>query len=81
MADLKKQITQAAAQQPRRKRESLGAYFKGVRKEMGKVAWPTRKELGTYTIVVIATCAVFAAAFWLIDIGVLAFERGVLGIR
>ena len=62
------------------KKGGLREYFKGVRKEMGKVIWPTKKELGTYTAVVLATCAVFALGFWLIDTGVLAALRGILGI-
>ena len=55
-------------------------YFKGIKLEMSKVVWPTRKELGSFTAVVIATCAVFALGFWLIDTGVLAALRAVLGI-
>ena len=66
--------------QPAQQREGLGAYIKGVRKEMGKVIWPTRKELGAYTVVVLATCAVCALGFWLIDMGVLTALRQVLGI-
>ena len=61
-------------------REGLGAYFKGVRKEMSKVIWPTRKELGAFTAVVLITCAVCALGFWLIDMGVLTALRQVLGI-
>lgn len=59
---------------------SLMDYFKGVRLEMSKVVWPTRKELGSFTAIVLATCAVFALAFWAIDAGVLAALKGVLGI-
>ena len=55
-------------------------YFKGVKLEMSKVVWPTKKELGSFTAVVIATCAVFAVGFWLIDTGVLAALREILGI-
>lgn len=55
-------------------------YFKGVKLEMSKVVWPTKKELGSFTAVVIATCAVFALGFWLIDTGVLAALREILGI-
>ena len=55
-------------------------YFKGIKLEMSKVVWPTKKELGSFTAVVIATCAVFALGFWLIDTGVLAALRAVLGI-
>ena len=63
-----------------KKKGGLREYFRGVRKEISKVVWPTKKELGTYTAVVIATCAVFALGFWLIDTGVLAALRGILGI-
>lgn len=55
-------------------------YFRGIKLEMSKVVWPTKKELGSFTAVVIATCAVFALGFWLIDTGVLAALRAVLGI-
>ncbi len=47
-------------------------YFKGVKLEMKKVVWPTRQELGTYTVVVLCVCVAFALAFWVIDMGVLA---------
>ncbi|MDY6038815.1 MAG: preprotein translocase subunit SecE [Eubacterium sp.] len=62
------------------RRESVGEYLKGVRKEMGKVVWPTRKELGAYTVVVAATCAIFALGFWLVDLGVLALLKNILGV-
>ena len=52
--------------------KKLKEYFKGVKLEMKKVVWPTRKELGTFTAVVIATCAGFALLFWGVDSGVLA---------
>lgn len=47
-------------------------YLSGVKLEMKKVVWPTRKEVVSYTSIVIVTCAVFAFGFWLIDTGVLA---------
>ena len=65
---------------PKKKRGSLKDYFKGVKVDMKKVVWPTRKELGSYTVVVLVTCAVFALAFWGIDSGFLAILRGLLGI-
>ena len=60
--------------QPKQKKEKgrMKEYFKGVRLEMKKVVWPTRKELGSYTAVVLATCAAFALVFWGVDSGVLA---------
>ncbi len=60
--------------QPKQKKEKgrIKEYFKGVKLEMRKVVWPTRKELGAYTAVVLATCAAFALVFWGVDSGVLA---------
>ena len=59
----------------KKKKASFGEYFKGVRTEMKKVVWPTKKELVSYTAVVIMTCAIFALGFWLIDTGVLVALR------
>jgi preprotein translocase subunit SecE len=69
-----------AANAPKRERRSLKEYFKGVRLEMKKVVWPTRKELSSYTAVVLVLCAFFALAFWIIDSGFLAILKGLLGI-
>ena len=55
----------------------MRAYFKGVKLEMKKVVWPTRSELGSFTVVVLATCAAFALLFWGIDSGVLAAIRAI----
>ena len=64
----------------KKNRGSFREFYRGVRTEMKKVVWPTRKELVSYTGVVILTCAVFALGFWLIDTGVLAALRAVLGV-
>ena len=69
-----------AASAQKRKRGSIKEYFKGVKLEMKKVVWPTKKELGSYTVVVLVACAVFAVAFWAIDTGFLAALKGLLGI-
>lgn len=70
----------AQAKKDPKKRTGAREYFKGVKQELGKVIWPTKKELGSFTAVVIATCAVFALGYWLIDTGVLAALKGVLNI-
>ena len=62
------------------KKFSFKEYLRGVRTEMKKVVWPTRQEVVSYTAVVIAVCCAFALMFWLIDTGVLAALRAVLGI-
>ncbi|MBQ9890965.1 MAG: preprotein translocase subunit SecE [Firmicutes bacterium] len=42
-------------------------YFSGVRSEMKKVSWPSRKDTFKYTVVVIVVCAAFAVLFWVLD--------------
>ena len=69
-----------AAKDTTKKKAGMGEYFKGVKLEMKKVIWPTKKETTSYTAVVIVTCALFALGFWLIDTGVLAALRAVLGV-
>ncbi len=64
----------------KKKRTGFGEYYKGIKTEMKKVVWPTKKELASYTGVVVLTCAIFALGFWLIDTGVLAALRAVLGV-
>ena len=64
----------------KKERGKFGDYYKGEKTEMKKVVWPTKKEVASYTGVVIVTCAIFALGFWLIDTGVLAALRAVLGV-
>ena len=66
-----------AASAQKRKRGSIKEYFKGVKLEMKKVVWPTKEELGSFTAIVLATCAAFAVVFWAVDTGVLAAIRAV----
>ena len=75
--DVKKKPARAAAN---RQRTSPGEYLRGVRTEMKKVVWPTRKELGSFTAVVILACAFFATFFSLVDYGVFAALKAALGI-
>ncbi len=63
-----------------KKKTGFKEYFRGVRTELKKVVWPTRKEVVSYTAVVIAVCAGFALLFWLIDTGILAGLKAVLGV-
>jgi preprotein translocase subunit SecE len=46
---------------------SLREYFRGVKVEIKKVVWPTRKELVLYTWTVLITCAAFGVGIWLVD--------------
>lgn len=48
----------------------LRAYFADVRTEMRRVVWPSRAELKSYSVGVIATLFVFGIAIWALDLGV-----------
>ena len=75
--ETKKKPAPAASQ---KKRVSPGEYFRGVRTEIKKVVWPTRKEMGTFTAVVILVCTFFAIFFGAVDFAVINGLRLVLGI-
>lgn len=77
---MEKEIKKKPAAPPKKKRMSMGEYFRGIKTETKKVVWPTRKELGAFTAVVVLTCAFFAVGFWIVDSAVLAALRAVLGI-
>jgi preprotein translocase subunit SecE len=77
---MEKEIKKKPAAPPKKKRVSMGEYFRGIKTETKKVVWPTRKELGAFTAVVVLTCAFFAVGFWIVDSAVLAALRAVLGI-
>lgn len=46
------------------------SYFKGVKAEMKKVTWPTKKELLNYTGVVILISLIVALVVWVLDLGI-----------
>ncbi|QQE74657.1 preprotein translocase subunit SecE [Brevibacillus composti] len=47
-----------------------GEFFGDVRSELKKVRWPNRKELTTYTVVVLITVTLLALFFFVIDLGI-----------
>ncbi len=50
-------------------------YFHGVKTELKKVIWPSKKEGKKYTIVVLAVCAVTAALLWAMDTAFLSIIK------
>lgn len=46
---------------------NVSKYFRGVQNELKKVHWPTRKEVVTYTAVVLASVTAVAAVIWVLD--------------
>lgn len=48
----------------------IALFWRQVVAELKKVVWPTRSELGTYTLVVIAFVAIVMAFITVVDLGV-----------
>ncbi len=49
---------------------STFAFFADSWAELKKVRWPNRKELTSYSIVVLVTIVLVTIYFWLLDIGI-----------
>jgi len=75
-----KNPTPQQQQQQKQRSGGLREYFRGVQIETKKVVWPTRKELISYTIVVLIACTFFSLFLWAADTGFLAIIRGVFNV-
>lgn len=60
-----------------RKRTGARQFLREVRQELKKVDWPTRKELVTYTVVVLVTVTVMTTYVFGLD---LAFSKALFGV-
>ena len=47
---------------------SIGKYFKGVKKEIGRIRWTTGKELVKYSLTTISFMLVLGLYFYVIDL-------------
>ncbi|CEP69605.1 Preprotein translocase subunit SecE [Moorella glycerini] len=61
-------------------KEQATKFFRGSWTELKKVHWPSRKELVTYTSVVLVSVLIVAALLWLFD-SVFSFLLGKLILR
>ncbi len=59
----------------------IANWFGDVRIEMHKVVWPSKDELKTYTVAIIAMLVVFGVVIWLVDTGIVALIAGFTGLR
>ncbi|MEX0952942.1 MAG: preprotein translocase subunit SecE [Nitriliruptoraceae bacterium] len=48
-------------------RTSIGQFLREVRSELKKVAWPNRREVASYTVVVLVTTFVLVLIVWGMD--------------
>jgi preprotein translocase subunit SecE len=61
--------TRRAAAQEKRKRTSVREFLRQVRQELSKVDWPSRRQLASYTVVVLVTVVVMTAFVFALDLG------------
>lgn len=59
----------------------LRNYLSDVRSEMHRVVWPSREELKSYSVAIVAMLIVFGVVIWLVDTGVVAALVGYTGLR
>ena len=48
---------------------AIAGFFKGIVSEIKKVTWPTKKQVVSNTLSVLAFCLVVGAIIWLSDFG------------
>lgn len=54
--------------------KKIKKFFSEVKKELGKVKWPTKKDMVKYSIATICLVIFFAGFFYLIDMAVAAIK-------
>jgi preprotein translocase subunit SecE len=69
--------TRRAAAQEKRKRTPVREFLRQVRQELSKVDWPSRRQLASYTLVVLVTVAVMTAFVFALDLG---FSKAIVNI-
>lgn len=57
------------------------SYLGDVRSEMKRVVWPSKDELKSYSVAIIAMLIVFGVIIWLVDSGIVAALVGYTGLR
>lgn len=56
-------------------------YLGAVRSEMRRVVWPSKEELKSYSVAIIAMLIVFGVVIWLVDSGIVAALVGFTSLR
>lgn len=56
-------------------------YLGDVKSEMRRVVWPSKEELKSYSVAIIAMIIVFGIVIWLVDSGIVAALVGYTGLR
>ncbi len=59
--------------------KKIGKFLHEVRVELKKVSWPTRREFGIFTSIVLSAVVVIGFFFWILDSIFLAVLKLVIG--
>lgn len=59
----------------------LRNYLGDVRSEMRRVVWPSKEELKSYSVAIVAMLIVFGVVIWLVDSGIVAALVGYTSLR
>ena len=51
------------------KKDKISAFWKGLKSEYPRIAWPTREVVGKQTFAVVVICAIVAALIGILDYG------------
>ena len=85
---LEKKAEKKAEKKPEKKAEKKPGIFRrllnylgDVRSEMRRVVWPSKEELKSYSVAIIAMLIVFGVVIWLVDSGIVAALVGYTGLR
>lgn len=71
----RRQKARGAGPRPRRERVGFRQFFREVRQELRRVAWPSRQELYTFTVVTVVTTSILTGLTFAMDF---LFKKGVL---
>ena len=69
------------AEKKPKKRGALATYLSEVRTEMKRVTWPSKEELKSYSVAVVAMLIVFGAVVWAVDTLITGGIAGMTGLR
>ena len=54
-------------------------FLREAKDELSKVTWPNRDEVTSFTMVVVVTVFLIAGFLWIVDTGLLALIKAVMG--
>lgn len=69
-----KKQTKSTKKKETAKKES---YFKGVKKEVSKIKWPTKNEMIKYSVATVSFIIFFALFFYIIQLLLVLLKKGV----